>query len=115
MGCDLSDQTKIKHKDTDMSKFPFTVTLTPSSVKTGTIASGPDAGRKYATLKNADCHFAKNPRKLTVQAFGDARDAIASRLKKGRKITVKAVFKDNVLLVIAPKAAETEAAEAAAA
>lgn len=96
-----------------MSKsFPFTVTLTPSSVKTGTIKSGPDAGRKYVTLKGADCHFAKNPRKMTVQAFGDARDAIASRLKKGRKIAVKAVFDGGNLLILPPKAEQAEAAAA---
>jgi hypothetical protein len=54
-------------------------------------------------------------RDVTIMAFGAQRDAVKSFLRKGRTVTVTAVFDGGVVKILGPKAAPKVAPEAVAA
>ena len=90
------------------------VTITLASVTTGTVSKGPSKGQKFSTSKGATAHFANGDKPVTVMAFGAQRDSVAKLLRKGKKVTVTAVWDGkNVLKVLGPRQEAAPAAEAA--
>jgi len=91
------------------------VTITLASVTTGTVGKGPSKGQKFSTSKGATAHFSNGDKPVTVMAFGAQRDSVAKLLRKGKKVTVTAVWDGkNVLKILGPQQVVAEAAPEAA-
>ncbi len=90
------------------------VTITLASVTTGTVTKGPSKGQKFSTSKGATAHFSNSDKPVTVMAFGAQRESVLKLLRKGKKVTVTAVWDGkNVLKVLGPRQEAAPAAEAA--
>ena len=90
------------------------VTLTLASVTTGTVSKGPSKGQKFSTSKGATAHFANGDKPVTVMAFGAQRESVLKLLRKGKKVTVTAVWDGkNVLKVLGPRQEAAPAADTA--
>ena len=102
--------TKITEQD-----IPMQITLTLASITTGTISKGPSMGQKFTTSKGATAHFGNGDKPVTVMAFGAQRESVAKLLRKGKKVTVTAVWDGkNVIKILGPRqAAPAPAAESA--
>ena len=89
------------------------IAITLASISTGTIAKGPSQGQKFTTSKGATAHFSNGDKPVTVMAFGAQRDSVAKLLRKGKKVTVTAVWDGkNVLKILGPQKVAEPAAEA---
>ena len=87
-------------------------TITLGSISTGTISKGPSAGRKFTKSEGAIAHFGNGDKEVTVMAFADQRDSVLKLLRKGRKVTVTAVWEGRNLLKILGPAQPAATAEA---
>lgn len=91
------------------------VNITMGSVSTGTVANGKSAGSKF-TKSRSIAHFSNGDKEVTVMAFGEQRDSVLSSLRKGRNITVSAVWEGrNLLKILGPARERAAPAEAEAA
>ena len=90
------------------------IAITLASITTGTIAKGPSMGQKFTTSKGATAHFGNGDKPVTVMAFGKQRDSVAKLLRKGKKVTVTAVWDGkNVLKILGPQKVAEPAADVA--
>ena len=90
------------------------IAITLASITTGTIAKGPSQGQKFTTSKGATAHFGNGDKPVTVMAFGAQRDSVAKLLRKGKKVTVTAVWDGkNVLKILGPQKVDAPAADSA--
>ena len=90
------------------------IAITLASISTGTIAKGPSQGQKFTTSKGATAHFSNGDKPVTVMAFGAQRDSVAKLLRKGKKVTVTAVWDGkNVLKILGPQKVAEPAADVA--
>lgn len=89
----------------------FQATITLGSVSTGTIANGKSAGQKFSksrvTLNKKD----GTSREVTAMAFGAQRESVAKLLRKGKTVTVSAVWDNRTLKIIGPRRERPAAAE----
>jgi hypothetical protein len=86
----------------------FVATITPASVSTRTAKNG----NKYALLQGATvAQGDKEPKQMTVMAFGKSRDEVASSLRKGRPVDLAVQYDGGSLKIVGlPRAEVAEAA-----
>jgi enhancing lycopene biosynthesis protein 2 len=90
------------------------IAITLASISTGTIAKGPSMGQKFTTSKGATAHFSNGDKPVTVMAFGKQRDSVSKLLRKGKKVTVTAVWDGkNVLKILGPQRVDAPADDSA--
>ena len=90
------------------------IAITLASISTGTIAKGPSMGQKFTTSKGATAHFSNGDKPVTVMAFGAQRESVSKLLRKGKKVTVTAVWDGkNVLKILGPQRVDAPAADSA--
>jgi hypothetical protein len=101
-----SRDEKVQHKDSTMqTTLKITSTETRKSETKGPYTYGKaDMIKKDGSI-----------RPVTIMAFGAQRDSVKNFLRKGRTVTVTAVFDGGVVKILGPKAAPKVAAEAVAA
>lgn len=89
----------------------FQANITLGAIQTGTTQKG----EKYTTSRGSTLNKKDgSSRPVCVMAFGAQRDSVAKLLRKGKTVTVTAVWDGGVLKVIGPRrepaAAPAEAA-----
>lgn len=81
----------------------FQANITFGSVETKTIQSGPSAGQKYATSRAVLNKKDGTTREVTVMAFGAQRESVAKLLRKGKTVTLSAVWDKRIVKIIGPR------------
>jgi hypothetical protein len=86
----------------------FVATITPATVSTKTAQNG----NKYAIMKGATiAQEGKEPKEMTVMAFGKSHEAVAKLLRKGRSVDLAVQYDGGTVKIVGlPRVDTAEAA-----
>jgi len=89
----------------------FQANITLGAVSTKNTATGKNAGQKYSVSRAVLNKKDGTTREVTVMAFGKQRDSVARLLRKGKTVTVSAVWDNRTLKIIGPRRERKAAAQ----